>query len=173
MKSATENTESRLLGARTERVAGLRLIGRATFKLSGDLREFGMAAVRDKFEALILDFNDCTSVDSTILGVIAMIGLEGRGTTAIIAVNAKPSVRKQLEGVGLSKLLRFSDTDAEGLDWAGLCAAAAGSIETEDLADTMLEAHEALMNLDQRNIPVFRDVVELLKEQSKTSKPES
>lgn len=171
MKFATDNKECRLLGARAEKVAALRLIGRATFKMSGELREFGMAAVHDKLEALILDFSGCTSVDSTILGVIAMIGLEGRGTTAIIAVNADSAVRKQLEGVGLSKLLRFSDMDAEDLDWTGLCAAAAGSIATDDLADTMLEAHETLMNLDQRNIPVFRDVVELLKKQSQSANP--
>ena len=169
MAFAAETTEAQLLGAQSDRVAALRIIGRATFKISAELRDFGLAAVRRNSDAVVLDFSKCASLDSTILGVIAMIGLEGRGTTAMIAVNASPGVLKQLKGVGLGKLLRFNDSDTEQMDWAELCAAAAGSVETEDLADTMLEAHETLMNLDRRNIPVFRDVVDLLKEQTDSS----
>lgn len=173
MMFGTENQEAHLLGARTGDVAALRIIGRATFKISGEFRDFGLAAVHERERSLILDFSECTSVDSTILGVIAMIGLEGRGSTALVAVNANPPVRNQLQGVGLSKLLRFADTDADQMDWSGLCAAAAGSVETDAVSETMLAAHETLMNLDERNIPVFRDVVELLKQQKQSTQSKS
>lgn len=169
MALTSDTVEAQLLAADTEDVAALRIIGRANFKVSGEFREFGLRAVRGERRALILDFGQCVSVDSTILGVIAMIGLEGRGTTAVIAANADEVVQKQLLGVGLKKLLTFADAENGGqFDWSSLCEAAAGSVDTAQVADTMLDAHEALMNLDERNIPVFRDVVELLKDQAES-----
>lgn len=166
MPNATDHQNAQLLAARGEHYTAMRVIGRATFKICDNLRQFGMEAVQNKAESLVLELSECIGVDSTVLGVLAMIGLEGRPDTTVTLVNATPPVRKQVESVGLSKLVRFAAGDTNEHDFPAVCRIASGDkLVDTDVSDTILEAHETLMNLDERNIPVFRDVVTLLKEE--------
>ncbi len=155
-------TEAQILVGTLGPVSVARLIGRTTFKVSQELREFGMKAVRDKAASIIFELSECDSVDSTILGVVAMIGLEGRNTTELVMINARPSVRAQLEGVGLARLCRFAEQQIEDVSWQNLCQAAAGAVSMGAVSNLILEAHQTLMNIDPENIPKFKDVVDLL-----------
>jgi anti-anti-sigma regulatory factor len=162
MSSNQSLPESQVLGAFFQQFASVRVMGRATFKISCALREFGLKAIERKVVGLLLELSACESMDSTILGIIAMLGLEGRGQTELIVVNASPLVRGQIEGVGLGKLCRFTEESSGEVTWTNLCKAVAGSVNMADIAETVLEAHQTLMELDPENIPKFKDVVELL-----------
>ena len=154
--------ESQILVARQENVVQVRVIGRATFKISRELREFGAQVLKEDVKSIIFDFSQCQGMDSTFMGVLAMIGLEARNKTAIIIVNASKQHRYLLDGIGISRLFEFSDEEVPDVNWHSLCKAAAGAADMSQMADTVVEAHRTLMDLDPENVPKFKDVVELL-----------
>jgi len=150
--------EAQILVAEHDGVFGIRAVGRATFKVGRDLRSFGVKAVARGAKAIILDLADCQGMDSTFIGVLAMIGLETKGQADLVVVNASDALRQLLEGIGLSKIWRFAEEAVPAGSWNGLCRAAGGS----SMGETVLAAHLALMELDPENVPKFRDVVDLL-----------
>lgn len=157
----------RILAATYGQAAAIRIIGRANFKISQPLRDFGIKMIAHGVKSLIFDLSECQGMDSTILGVFAMIGLEGRDKTEVIIVNADESVRSSLDVVGVSRLCRFAEQPVENLNWKQLGEAAAGATDMTEVAPTVLEAHQTLMELDQSNVPKFKDVVELLESEVK------
>lgn len=158
-------TEPKILAATYGKIAAVRLIGRASFKVSRALRDFGMQVITDGVESIIFDLKECTGMDSTILGVFAMIGLESRNKIEVVVVNCSESVFKALDGVGVSRLCKFAEKPADEMKWSSLCEAAAGAMDMADVAETVLEAHKVLMELDEENVPKFKDVVELLEKE--------
>ncbi len=154
--------EAQILAATRNNIAAVRIVGRASFKVSEQLRQFGRREIEKGVESIIFDLSECQGMDSTILGVFAMLGLEGRGKTELVVVNASDAVRNSLDVVGVSRLCRFADQTVADLKWSTLCEAAAGAVSTEETSETILEAHRTLMNLDEDNVPKFKDVVELL-----------
>jgi len=162
MSSHSEHHEARILVARFENIVAIRIIGRATFKVGQELRDYGTAAMRDDIASVIMDLSQCTAVDSTILGVIAMIGLEGHRRAEVVIVNANECVRSTMNSVGLTRLCRFTEQELGEADWDTLCQAAVGAVTMDNVAETVLNAHKTLMDLDPENVPKFRDVVEML-----------
>lgn len=155
-------SEAQILVARQAGVVQIRVCGRATFKISRDLREFGTKVLEDGSDAIIVDLSDCQGMDSTFIGVLAMIGLEGRGGTELVVVNASDAHRKLLDSIGVSKIIRFARERVPEVTWQNLCEGAASAVDIESVGPVVLAAHEALVNLDPRNVPKFKDVVELL-----------
>ncbi|OGV79715.1 MAG: hypothetical protein A3K19_06440 [Lentisphaerae bacterium RIFOXYB12_FULL_65_16] len=154
--------EARVLVATTDEVVQVRVLGRATFKVSQELRDFGVRTVKGGAKRFILDLSECQGMDSTFLGVLAMIGLAGRNQAQFVVVNAAPSIKDLMGGVGLSKLWAYADKPVAPVTWSGLCEAAEGAVSVAGMAGLVLEAHRSLMDLDPQNVPKFRDVVELL-----------
>jgi anti-anti-sigma regulatory factor len=162
--------EAEILVARTATVAQARIVGRATFKVSRDFREFGLRALQGGVRHLILDFSACTFMDSTFMGILTLLAIDSRGHAEILLVNVSPANRALLAGLGVAKLFRYAEMPRTGnVTWESLCRAAAGSLDPAQVAGTVLDAHQALMDADAGNVPRFRNVVELLK--IETDKP--
>lgn len=155
--------EAQVLAARYENIVVFRVQGRVTFKVSTEFREYAVKAFEDGIRCLILDLSGCVTMDSTFMGVLAMIGIEGRRREVqLLVVNAEENHRKLLDGIGVSRVWDFSDTPVPQVNFATLCEAAKGSVSTDDVAELVLEAHQTLMDLDEANVPKFKNVVELL-----------
>jgi hypothetical protein len=110
-------------------------------------------------------------MDSTIMGVLAMIGLRARKyQLQAEIVNANDRHKKLLFGLGLKALFAYSHTPTGEADWAALCQTrldtptGAVPLATER---TVLEAHETLMSIDPENVPKFKDVVDYLRQDMK------
>ena len=88
--------EAQILVAKQQGMAQVRVLGRATFKISRELREFAVSAIREGLKCIVFDFSGCRTMDSTFMGVLAMIGVEGRGRTEVVMVNATPSGYQEL-----------------------------------------------------------------------------
>ena len=160
--------EAQILVAEHEGVIGIRAVGRAIFKVGRDLRSFGVKAVGRGATTVILDLADCQGMDSTFIGVLAMIGLESKGRADLVVVNASDALQQLLDGIGLSKIWRFAEETVPPGSWNGLCHAASGG----SMGETVLAAHQALMELDPENVPKFRDVVDLLSAEVSSDTPE-
>jgi len=155
-------SEAELLAASSDGIAAVRVRGRGTFKVSKQLCRFGEEALAGGASGLIVDLGECTGMDSTFMGVLAMLGLKGRDGVAFVIVNATPALRELLETIGVARLWKFSPEAAPGGQWNSICRAAAGAISIEGAASTVLKAHQTLMQIDPENIPRFEALVRML-----------
>ena len=78
-------------------------------------------------------------------------------------IHASPRNAELIQNLGLDRLFRFhlKPPEFDGVPLESLEGPAAGKSQTGAL---MLQAHEALMNLDQQNVTKFKDVVAYLRE---------
>jgi hypothetical protein len=112
----------------------------------------------------------CTYLDSTFLGILLGLGLKlkevGQGNLHIL--NASPRNLELLQNLGLDRLIKIDSTRAQvsgnGVAEKQLKEVICPLPTREEAAPTILEAHEALMEFDARNVPKFKDVVEFLRE---------
>jgi len=154
--------EAQVLVARKEGVLQVRVIGRATFKVSRELREYGVQTVNDGICSVIIDLSQCEGMDSTFMGVLAMIGLEAKGKARVLVVNANDKLRKLLDSIGVSRLVEFTQKKMDEITWSRLCEAAKESGDMNQMADTIREAHKTLMDISSENVPKFKNVVDML-----------
>ena len=158
------SAESKILVAKQGAIAQIRATGRASFKLCPDLREFCSRAMRQGVNRLIFDLSECTAMDSTFMGTLAGLGLEGRGKCEVVLVNITDTNRHLLDGLGITRLFQFRTTAKTALDWNTLCSTVDGESAQDMMkaAPTVLAAHQNLMQADAGNIPKFKSVVEML-----------
>jgi len=154
--------EAQVLVARKEDILQVRVIGRATFKVSRELREYGVQTVNDGMKNIIIDLSQCNGMDSTFMGVLAMIGLEAKGKARVLVVNANEKLRNLLDSIGVSRLVEFTQKEMNEINWSSLCEAAKESGDMDEMADTIREAHKTLMNISSENVPKFKNVVDML-----------
>lgn len=159
------NESTRVLAAEKDGIVQIRIIGRASLKISRELREFGLHVIDEDLRTITVDLSECEGMDSTFMGVLAMIALKGRGRAEFFIVNADEDHRRLLNGIGVGRLWHFAEAKVEKADWQNLCKAATEAADMDELGPTVLEAHRTLMDLEPENIPVFQDVVDLLAEE--------
>lgn len=157
--------EAKVLAANKEGVVQIRVVGRATFKISRELREYILQTLDDGVYSVIIDLSECNGMDSTFMGVMAMIGLESKGKASVLVVNASEKLRSLLDSIGVSRLVEYTEKDMEEGDWKNLCAAAVERDDMKKVAPTIRDAHKTLMELTPENIPKFQNVVEMLSEE--------
>jgi len=66
----------------------MRIEGRASFQNSGCLRDFVTEMLAQGKTRLVIDFQHCTSMDSTFLGILAGVALQLRKGSAVAAAGA-------------------------------------------------------------------------------------
>ena len=146
----------------------IRVIGRATFECAPALRSMAGTLNQETFRQVRIDLAGCTWMDSTFMGILAMIGLRAKKISAeAFIVNADAQNENLLCGLGLRKVFQFTEektgpeeTTAEN---AASATAPVGQNGAIDHAKTVLAAHETLMDVDEDNVRKFRNVVSMVK----------
>jgi anti-sigma B factor antagonist len=157
------NGESEILVSCEDRIVWVRLNGRGSCTNSTTLKDFAKEMIRRGAREFIIDLANCPAMDSTFLGTLAGISLRlrelGEGCLSVVNLNSRNA--ETLCSLGLNQLLKFgvSATREEGLaltiSLKGACAAG---------AQTILEAHETLIQIAPENLPKFKDVIKYLKD---------
>jgi anti-anti-sigma regulatory factor len=180
---------SKILVARSGDLGFVKVVGRGSFQNSGCLKAFYLQLLKDGVSRFVIDLGSCTYLDSTFLGILLGLGLKLResGQGLLNILNASSRNLELLRNLGLDRLIQVSAGSLPGEGAAAKTGAlpAAGNgkapvlegVKEENLqemdcpiptrseaAPTILEAHEALMKFDPRNVPKFKDVVEFLRE---------
>jgi len=144
----------------------VRIEGRASFQNSACLRDFFAELLRRAKTRFVLDFQNCTSMDSTFLGVLAGAALELRKSTppgSLVVARVGQRNLELIRNLGLHRLLFIDTGDPSGrfdkCDTALECQAKT-EIETARL---VLEAHENLVSADEANRTKFQDVLAFLR----------
>ena len=144
----------------------VRIDGRASFANSGSLKDFFAEMIKQGKPRFVVDFQLCTSMDSTFLGVIAGAALELRrlappGCLTLVRVG-----ERNLELIRNLGLHRLATVDAGGfqMNFGGSSQALDGKTKTEiECARLVLEAHEHLVTADAANAAKFQDVMAFLR----------
>ena len=142
-------------------VTFIRVKGNASFVCAPPLRELAKKLAAEPFGGLKIDLEECTWMDSTFMGMLAMLGLNAKkkGVPAEI-LNASEQNEKLLCGLGLKKVFEFkTGTFSVGDD----VPAASNDTTDEGRARNVLDAHQTLMDIDEGNVQKFERVVEFVK----------
>ena len=138
----------------------IRVKGNASFVCAPPLRELAKKLPAEPFNGLKIDLEECTWMDSTFMGMLAMLGLSARKKSVPAEIfNASEQNEKLLGGLGLKKVFEFRIGAFD--DVAG--AAASNATTPESNAHNVLDAHQTLMDIDEGNVQKFEKVVEFVK----------
>lgn len=168
--------EARLWVAIHEGLGFVRVVGRGSYQVSAALKDFGVSAVEQGAEGLVLDLRECSSMDSTFMGVIAGLAMRLRrlqgeaGRVVMLHLSAK--TMGLLSTLGLDQLVDAYETD-EGPEALRALLGAGLAEQGQRVSDeapgrtlqleTMLAAHEDLVRAAPENLPRFKDVIEFLR----------
>jgi anti-sigma B factor antagonist len=144
----------------------IRIDGRASFQNSACVRDFIDEMVRQGKTRFVLDFQNCASMDSTFLGVLAGSALAMRKLNppgSIVLARVGPRNLELIRNLGLHRLLTV-DAGDEALNFAN-CSTVLNCPDRSELesARHVLEAHEHLISVDEGNRSKFQDVLAFLK----------
>ena len=139
----------------------IRVKGNASFVCAPPLRELAKKLASEPFSGLKIDLEECTWMDSTFMGMLAMLGLNAKKKSVPAEIwNASEQNEKLLCGLGLKKVFAFEN----GTFGVADDTAAASNVTTaENNARNVLDAHRTLMDIDISNVQKFEKVVEYVK----------
>lgn len=174
--SEQEQSQDRLLVAIQGDTAFVRVFGRGSFKVSSAMKQFGAAAVQEGVKRVVFDMRECLGMDSTFMGVLAGLAFRLRQSFNgdMLMVNLSNRTRGLLATLGLDQLIRphMAGSTPEELEqilgrWPPMSTLEAAPASQRETAETMLEAHEKLVELSPENLPKFKDVLTFLREDLK------
>jgi anti-sigma B factor antagonist len=151
----------------------VRVHGRATHQHAQRLREFSSEMVGRGYRLFEVDLGRCTYMDSTFLGVLVGISLQlersGEGSVSIFSIT-----HRNLELLRTLGVDRFFKVDAPGRGDARvqgqLNALPEKEVSKMDWAGTVLEAHQILAQVDERNQARFKDLLDYMREDLEKAK---
>lgn len=147
--------------------------GTYVLRLRGDVRATWCAsldAFLDRVAAdtslrrVVIDLSGTTNVDSTTLGLLAKVAIRAKPRLESPPVLLSPNadVRRLLESMCLDKVFTIEQAAVPGGE--GHEIPAVDRPESE-LCRQVAEAHRVLMDIDERNRAVFKDVVATIESQ--------
>ncbi|MEN9974762.1 MAG: hypothetical protein RLZZ282_768 [Verrucomicrobiota bacterium] len=161
----------------------IRYEGKASFVNSPILKAFGDERIAAGESCLVVDLSHCTSMDSTFMGTLA--GMATRLASLpgghLQIADAGERNRRSLEDLGLDFLMEIDPPAAawlpaiETIRQSLLPPNTPGSPGQIQRARHVLEAHETLKGINDKNARVFHEVVSLLKNElnEKESSPKT
>ena len=145
----------------------IRIEGRASFLNSASLRDFMAEMRRQGKTRFVINFQNCTSMDSTFLGVLAGAALEQRkagseGSLVLCRVGERNL--ELIKNLGLHRLLTIDTGECVAPPCGGATTALAPQAKLNELenARLVLAAHENLVAADESNRAKFQDVLSFL-----------
>jgi anti-anti-sigma regulatory factor len=158
----------------------IRCEGKGSFMNSPLMKSFGDARVEEGESLLVVDLADCSGMDSTFMGTLA--GMATRLAKVdggmLQVAEADERNRRSLEDLGLDFLMEINPDQAlwsERLEEIRSCLEPAlprDGIDQLQRARHVLEAHEELSEINDKNAREFDNVVGTLRKQI-SDEPES
>ncbi len=162
--------KSTILAGLYDHTVWLRVKGRGSFQTSAGMKEYTRRMVQRGHREFVIDLADCELMDSTFMGTLAGIALRLReiGSGSLTVLNPNVRNRTLLENLGLDHLFSFhlpagADVAPKPIVQEALAAPAPDAAVQHE---TILSAHEALVEADPENEERFKDVLDLLKQET-------
>ena len=158
--------EDKVLYTIKDNVCFIKLNGMVQCSTISGFDSFVKRISKDKnIHDVVIDLCDLEYIDSTNLGLIAEIARfmkkEHNRRPAIVSTNEK--VTELIENMGFKKIFMV----IKGLEISGGEMREVPDIQQDEMekAKMILKAHKAIMEISEKNVKTFKDVVELLEDQ--------
>jgi anti-anti-sigma regulatory factor len=149
----------------------LKIVGRASFLNSGPVKDLFERLVEQGKRRFVVDFQNCTGMDSTFLGILAGLGIQMLNADpagSLVLCRLGDRNRELVRNLGLHRILVMEDDDdapAEVGTGKGDLISTDKKLSELENARLVLEAHENLVELDASNKTRFQDVISYLQSQ--------
>jgi anti-anti-sigma regulatory factor len=153
------------------KAAVLQVLQKASYTNCEPVRNFFDKKFNAGQRSFIVDFANCTSVDSTFLGILVRLALnlrnsENSGKLALVNLNGRNL--ETVKNLGIHRIAEISSHSVESVkDLESLSENGQADIVC---SETIYEAHKTLMNLNEKNLRMFCDVVSFLEQENERSK---
>lgn len=168
------STSSSVLVGCVDRAVWIKVEGRGNFQNSAGLKEFVKQMIHRGYRDFVVDLRDCEQMDSTFMGTLAGVALRLRelGQGNLRAINVNDRNTDLLSSLGLDQLFTVQSL-ADGGEELPQAARLkeTSSVRPADTTQkqTVLEAHEALVEADEANAVKFKDVLEFMRQELNVS----
>ena len=153
----------------------IRIEGRASFQNSPCLQDFIKELIARGKSQFTIDFNACTGMDSTFLGVLAGAALQLRKLSPpgqLILTRMGARNLELVRNLGLHRLLTIDTSNTASVDPGTVSQSIPCEGRTElESAKIALQAHENLIAADEANRGKFEDVLHFLRKRIDEEKP--
>jgi len=149
----------------------IKLSGNVRMTLCAELDSFVELMLGDPcFTGVLLDLTHASAVDSTTLGLLAKIavGCTEQGKEMPLMACSAGDVLLMVKGMGLARyfvIIGALPENDERYDASELKNLPQINSSQQEVCRRVLEAHQILIKLDDKNQHVFRDVVALLEKE--------
>lgn len=119
-------------------------------------------------ENILIDLRQCSFMDSTTLGLLAKIANYAvkNSLPKPVILSDNPEINALLESVGFDSVFFITDKD---ISTGKMSAISQASLEQKDMASLILDAHQELTVLNDKNKDVFKNVIEMFSKESNNS----
>ncbi len=156
-------SDGRILVGDHDGVYVLRFEGDVRVNLCATVDAFLRELLRsDDLASVLVDLTATEGIDSTSLGLLARLSIETRrriGTVPTI-VSTNPDITRVLRTMGFDDVFVILEEPLEDVGQLGELAPV--EADEEDLRQRVIDAHRALMELNEENRESFRDLVTAL-----------
>jgi anti-anti-sigma regulatory factor len=148
--------------------AFVKISNKASYLNCEPLRKFFEDQDKSGQKRYVIDFKNCSSMDSTFLGILVSVALKIRTNQEggnMVLLNLTGRNLETVCNLGIHQITEVSSeeiTDAQQLEQ--LAQISSSSSEPSVGSDTIYKAHKALMSLNDKNLKVFSDVVSYLEQ---------
>lgn len=160
------NTPTSILVGCAGKVVWVKIEGKGSFLNSAGVKEFAKEMINRGHREFVMDLRNCPVMDSTFMGTMAGVSLKlrelGQGTLRVANLNDRN--RDLLCNLGLDQLFVMDKAGAKTADEAPAQNPLDQATDRTEQAQTMIDAHEALVQADPENLTKFKDVLEYLKQ---------
>ncbi len=158
-----ENASDSIEVAIRDRSAYVRVHGRGTFKVGPSLKEFGTVSMDRGCTRILVDLADCAGMDSTFMGTLAGLAVSmNKSEGALVLRNASDKNKYLIKMLGLATLVKFDEESSAGETMPSVAESLAVNHDKRELTESMIEAHEILIEVAPENIIKFKDVLSFL-----------
>jgi anti-anti-sigma factor len=161
-----EQTADGLQAAIADQKIFIRVTGRGSFKIAAPMKQYiAEVCEHEPVQIVVIDLKQCIGMDSTFMGVLA--GLSSRLTKneqALELINLSEKNVNLLATLGVDRVLSlYSNTHGHTIPDQDTQSVQTGQASQKEMAETMLTAHEKLVQVCENNLPKFESVIDLLK----------
>lgn len=160
------NTTPSILVGTAGRVVWVRVEGKGSFLNATGLKEFAKEMTNRGFREFIVDLEQCPLMDSTFMGTLTGMALRlrelGSGELRVVRLNERN--RDLLTNLGLDQLMTLDVAGPATQQQPAQQPLPEEPVDKQTRAETMLEAHQDLVDANPANQAKFKDVLEYLRQ---------
>lgn len=164
-------TESCLWLSQKEEKAYFQIRGKGSYKNACLFKDTTQDLLNQGVANFIIDFSQCTGLDSTFLGVLAGLALQSRQLNRQLAlVNLENRNFELIQNMGLDSLIVITSSSSDSFDFPSPHSLQGQESTKPETTQTMLDAHETLIKIKESNRQQFQEVIDYLNKSAKKQK---